>query len=115
VSELVKQASTGYLRPALLTAVAAGAVFAAVGLLHDHLYLVFEANVYLPLHSLLEMASVVVSFSIFALYWNASRETRDSQAAFIGAGFLAVAIIDSLHTLSFPGMPDFVTPSSVDK
>lgn len=42
-------------------------------------------------------------------------EARDAQALFIGTAFLAVAIIDSMHTLSFPGMPEFVTPSPTNK
>ena len=113
--DIAGRRTPGSSRPVLVTAIGAGAVFAVVSVLRDYLYFVFSADFYLPLHSLVEVASVVVSFSIFALYWNASRERRDAQAAFIGAGFLAVAILDSLHTLSFPGMPDFITPSSVDK
>lgn len=111
----VRSSVSGSSRPVALATVAAGVLFVGAGLLRDYFYLVFGADVYLPLHTLLEIASVVVSFSIFALYWNASKETRDAQMAFIGAGFMAVAIIDSMHALSFPGMPDFVTPSSVDK
>ncbi|MBI2952921.1 MAG: hypothetical protein HYY30_01300 [Chloroflexi bacterium] len=103
------------LRPVFLVGLASALVLALVVALRPLLYVVFSTDVYLPTHSFAEVASIVVSFSIFAVYWNASREARDAQGLFIGTAFLAVAIIDTMHTLSFPGMPDFVTPSSVDK
>jgi diguanylate cyclase (GGDEF)-like protein/PAS domain S-box-containing protein len=33
----------------------------------------------------------------------------------LGVGFLGICVIDLAHTLSFGGMPDFITPNSVEK
>ncbi len=103
------------LRPLFLVAGASVLVVAIVTLVGHLFYVVIPAGDYLPFHLLTETASIAVSFSIFALYWNAHRETRDARALFISTGFLAVAILDTMHMLSFPGMPEFVTPSSTNK
>ena len=103
------------LRPIAYVTVAASLILVAATLLKGYTYVVFSPEVYLPLHSLVEIATVAMSFSIFALYWKAGRDTRDSRGLFIGLGFLAVAVLDTLHLLSFPGMPAFITPSSTEK
>ena len=62
-------------RPILDIALASALILAAATLLSHYTYVVFSAKVYLPLHSLLEIGSVVVSFSIFALYWKVNRDS----------------------------------------
>ncbi|RPJ19735.1 MAG: hypothetical protein EHM35_20330, partial [Planctomycetaceae bacterium] len=99
------------MRVALISAL----FLAAASAFQAYSHLVFDIALYLPLHSILELASVVVSFSIFALYVNAHRDARDARGVFIGTGFLAVAILDTFHTLGFLGMPLFITPSSTEK
>ena len=103
------------LRPIVYVTLIAAAILVAATLSRGYTYVVFSPEVYLPLHSLVEIASVAMSFSIFALSWKAGRDTRDARGLFIGAGFLAVAMLDTMHALSFPGMPAFVTPSSIEK
>ena len=103
------------LEPIFLVAAILAIVLASMSYLRPHLYFVFTADVYLPIHYFAEIASVVVSFLVFAVYWNATKEIRNTRELLIGTAFLAVATIDAMHTLSFPGMPDFVTPSSVEK
>ena len=103
------------LRPIAYTALAASLVLVAATILSDYAYVVLSAQVYLPLHFLMEMGSVAMSFSIFALYWKVNRDTSDARGLLIGTGFLAVALLDSMHALSFAGMPVFVTPSSTEK
>ena len=105
----------GSLWPILAVVAASALVLVLATLSQPYFYVVFTADVYLPVHYFLETASFVVGFSIFAVYWHASRVMRDAQGIFIGTAFFAVAAIDVMHALSFPGMPEFVTPSSVDK
>ena len=69
---------------------------------------------YLPLHTFLELLSISVSAMVFALGWNLRGEGHNSTAL-LGIGLIAVALIDFLHTLSYTGMPAFITPSSPDK
>ncbi|MFZ6748445.1 bifunctional diguanylate cyclase/phosphodiesterase [Undibacterium sp. Ren11W] len=70
---------------------------------------------YLPLHTLLEFISMAVSAMVFALAWNLRRQSGNSHRMILGAGFLAVSMIDFAHTLSFAGMPDLITPSDPEK
>lgn len=70
---------------------------------------------YVPLHSMLELLSIVVSGMVFALAWNIRSQRTNSHFMIVGAGFLAVALIDVAHVLSFPGMPDFFTSNGMEK
>jgi hypothetical protein len=70
---------------------------------------------YLPLHSILEFVATAVSAMVFALAWNLRGHPDKSHRMLLGAGFLAVGIIDIGHILSFSGMPDLVTPSGTEK
>lgn len=70
---------------------------------------------YLPLHTVLEFVAMAVSAMVFALAWNLRRRSANSETILIGAGFLAVCLIDLGHTLSYAGMPDLLTPSGTEK
>jgi len=69
---------------------------------------------YLPLHTVLEFASITVALMVFALAWHL-RDQTNQRYAILGVGFLCVALIDFGHMLSYPGMPDLVTPSGAEK
>ena len=70
---------------------------------------------YLPLHTGLEFISIAVSVMVFALAWNLRRQADNSHLMLLGVGFLAVSLIDFAHTLSYAGMPVWVTPSGPEK
>ena len=74
-----------------------------------------SASHYLPLHTALEFLSISVSAMVFALAWNLRQQGDNSRKVLLGAGFLAVCLIDFAHTLSFKGMPDLITPSGPEK
>lgn len=67
------------------------------------------------LHTLLETSSVVLSVLIFAAGLYGFTRQRSSNVALVCNVFLAVAILDFVHMLSFDGMPDFITPSGNGK
>lgn len=73
------------------------------------------AKVYLPLHIILESFYIVVAFMVFGVAWNAYSTERPVAVTILGCGLLAVGLIDFVHMLSYPGMPDFVTPSGEEK
>ncbi len=75
----------------------------------------FSPGQYLPIHTILEFVATAVSAMVFALAWNLRTQPDNSQRMILGAGFLAVCLIDIAHTLSYAGMPDMVTPSSPEK
>lgn len=70
---------------------------------------------YDAVHTVLEFASIAVSFMVFALAWNL-RHLQDNFALLIlGLASFAAATIDIAHVLSYVGMPELVTPSGGQK
>lgn len=62
---------------------------------------------YLLFHSVAEIFSVVVAFSIFVIAWNSKKYIRNPYLLFVGVAYLFIALLDLLHTLSYKGMPVF--------
>ncbi|WP_251972893.1 putative bifunctional diguanylate cyclase/phosphodiesterase [Sphaerotilus microaerophilus] len=67
------------------------------------------------LHTVMETMAIVVALLVFAVCWHAHDTPRASGLTVLGAGFLAVGLLDLAHMLSYKGMPDFVTPASPEK
>jgi diguanylate cyclase (GGDEF)-like protein/PAS domain S-box-containing protein len=84
-----------------IVAIAVSAVFYFVGQLN-----------YPLVHSGIELFSVVVGCSIFAIAWNARKQTGDNYFLIVGTAYLFIAIIDVLHTLAFKGIDIFGTGGS---
>jgi len=70
---------------------------------------------YLPLHTAMETFSVIVAALVFAIGWNTHTHGRPDNFLLLACTFLAVGILDFLHTLSYAGMPELVTPASPEK
>lgn len=70
------------------------------------LYLTSWVN-YLLFHTLTEGFSIVVAFSMFMIAWNSKKYIQNSYLSFIGIAYLFIASLDTLHTLSYKGMPIF--------
>lgn len=70
---------------------------------------------YLPLHAVVQMFAIIVSILVFAVGWVAYSRERVGNSMLLSCAFLAVGLMDFAYTMSFPGMPDFVTPSSEGK
>ncbi len=70
---------------------------------------------YLPLHTLLETTSIVIAVLIFAVGFNSHGRELPGNVTLLASIFLGVALLDFSHTLSFQGMPDYVTPSDPQK
>ena len=86
--------------PRLYLAILAGALV-LLGLYTASLY------DYLLFHSLGEVFSIVVAFSIFIIAWNSRRFLDNSYFIFIGIAFLFIGAIDLAHTLAYKGMGVF--------
>jgi len=67
------------------------------------LYLVSLKN-YLLFHSLIEIFSIVVAFSIFIIAWNTRRLHENHFFIFIGIAYFLIGSLDLLHALSYKGM-----------
>ena len=67
------------------------------------------------LHSCMELLAIVVAALVFSISWHSYRSEQVGNLSLLACGYLAVALLDSAHLLSYHGMPDFITPSSVEK
>jgi len=70
------------------------------------LYLISRHS-YLLFHSLAEVFSIVIAFSIFIIAWNSRRLMENSYLLFLGIAYLFIGGIDLIHTLAYPGMGVF--------
>jgi PAS domain S-box-containing protein len=62
---------------------------------------------YLLFHTIAEIFSVVVAYTIFVLTWKSQRFLNNGYLLFIGISFFFIANIDIVHTLSYKGMGVF--------
>jgi signal transduction histidine kinase len=80
------------------------AACAALWLTSLHSYLLF--------HSIVEMVSVAIAAGVFMISWNARGYPETQPFVLLGIGYLFVAGLDLLHTLTYQGMP--VLPAGHD-
>jgi signal transduction histidine kinase len=95
---LTKQ-SINYLWSVLQTVAIVAGVVAGLYWTSDQNYLLF--------HSLAEIFSIVIAFTIFLISWNTRKYIQSHYFLFIGIAYLFIAGLDLIHTLAFPGMPIF--------
>lgn len=98
-----------------LQATALLAVFFVLSIFLPPVNLFADARDYLPLHSGLEIFSIVVAGMVFALGWNLRRGARGGRLVWLGAACLGAGLLDFAHLMSYPGMPPFFTPNSAEK
>lgn len=71
--------------------------------------------VFLAIHSLMEVFAVIVAALIFITGHGTPEAMRSIRSLALGCAFLAVALFDTLHFLSYAGMPDMISPNSPHK
>ncbi|TVM19279.1 hypothetical protein DPQ33_02655 [Oceanidesulfovibrio indonesiensis] len=98
--DLRSKSSTISYQSVILYGVAAFALFAGLYISLRHSFLLF--------HSVAEMLSIVVAFSISLIYWNARHIIRNTYISVVGIAFGFIALVDLLHLLSYKGMNIFV-------
>jgi len=70
---------------------------------------------YLGVHSFMEAFACAVSVLVFSVGWYSARAERSAHLAVLSAAFLATALLDLAHLLSYQGMPPLVTPAGPEK
>jgi len=66
-------------------------------------------------HTVMELLAVVVAMLIFITGYRAILSPRKGAVVWLGVAFLGVGLLDLLHTVSYVGMPDAMTPNSPQK
>lgn len=62
---------------------------------------------YLLFHSLAEIFSVVIACMIFIIGWHSRYYIKNNYLLYISLSYIFIALLDMLHTLSYPGMSIF--------
>src|SRR3990172_1173999 len=62
-----------------------------------------------------ELLPLVLSFTIFVITWNSYSRSKDNHSLFIGAAFFIIGLLNLYHMISYPFMPAFITPNSLQK
>ncbi|MDR7079943.1 preprotein translocase subunit Sss1 [Neobacillus niacini] len=70
---------------------------------------------YVGIHSFLEIICIAISITIFLYGIKKFSTIKSLRLLLLAFTFFTVGMIDIFHTLSYKGMPFFITPSSVQK
>ena len=70
---------------------------------------------FVAIHSIMEIFAVVVAALIFFTAYGTPRTERSVRVIVLGCAFLAAALFDGLHLLSYEGMPALVSENSPQK
>lgn len=62
---------------------------------------------YLLFHSVVELFTIAVAWSVFILAWNARRHLDNHYLLFVGIASAFVGVMDAVHTLAYKGMGVF--------
>jgi hypothetical protein len=86
-----------------------------IHLYHSTLSSYLNPENYLAIHTILEFFSISVSFLIFSYGWKTFGVTKSRKILLLSFLFFIVGLVDLMHTMSFDGMPFFITESSIAK
>lgn len=59
---------------------------------------------YLLFHTIIELLSIVVAFTVFIITWNAKKVLENQYLYFVGIAYLFIGCLDLLHTITFSGL-----------
>jgi diguanylate cyclase (GGDEF)-like protein/PAS domain S-box-containing protein len=66
-------------------------------------------------HTVLELASMLVCGAIAAIAWNARDLEVPRSVHLLGNACIGALLLDLVHTLAFPGMPDLAGPNTASR
>lgn len=93
-------------RTVAVLAIAGAPLLVAALFLRPRMQQPWTAGHYLTVHIVVEALVCTTAFATFAVQWYAAgARLNDARARFVGSGFLAVALLELVHLLAFPGMP----------
>ncbi|MBU1237666.1 MAG: EAL domain-containing protein [Gammaproteobacteria bacterium] len=73
------------------------------------------AHSYIGFHTAAELIAIITAVLIFNVGHYGMADRRPAANYILACAFLAVALLDLLHTLSYPGMPPFITDNTPEK
>ncbi len=86
-----------------------------VGWVPQQLYFNINMEMFLSLHMIVMLFSIVAGLTVAVAAWYDVKQTGSVRELILCLTFLIVGLVDVAHTLSYHGMPAFFTPNSLDK
>ncbi len=84
-------------------------------LLAGHIYIVLDSEFFLTTHLTLEVASVIVAILVSIFCWYEYRYQQQQKMLILAFTFCIMGMLDFVHSLSYLGMPYFITENSANK
>lgn len=81
----------------------------------ESLYGIFGEQNYVTIHLIMEIFIITISFTIAVQSWTVFPYILSSYRLWVGALFFSVGLIEVAHTITFKGMPFFLSESSAYK
>lgn len=78
-------------------------------------YVVVDENIYPGIHMAMEFAGIIVATCSSLMSWYDYKYKHELRMLILCLTFCGVALIELAHAVSYFGMPDFITPNSVNK
>lgn len=78
-------------------------------------YTVIQGEVYVVVHLVIEFGIVLVAICAALMSWYDYKYKHELRMLIISLTFAIAASFEFAHALSYMGMPDFITPNSVNK
>ena len=89
--------------------------FKMIGIYEESIYAIINLNEFLTVHTALEFLSILIAFNIFIITYYTYRKNHRMRLLVYSSTFFIAGFIDFFHTMSYNGMPTFLTASSVAK
>jgi sigma-B regulation protein RsbU (phosphoserine phosphatase) len=84
-----------------------GILFRFAYMLEQNVSHVIDVGTFLAWHNLFEFSGILVCLAVFFVSYYTYEQAGSLRSIILGTFFLGVGMIDTFHTLSFKGMPDF--------
>jgi PAS domain S-box-containing protein len=96
----------------LVAVMAVMTVAAFVLPLPDHF---IDRSSYAMLHLMMEICAIVIGVLVFGVNYHQLSTQQPGRMVMVACAMLGAAVLDLGHAMSFPGMPDLVTPAGAEK
>ncbi|HBC91394.1 MAG TPA: hypothetical protein DCZ10_00425, partial [Pelotomaculum sp.] len=78
-------------------------------------YLVVNKDIYPSVHMAMEFVGIIVAVCSSLMSWYDYKYKHELRMLILCLTFCGVALMEFAHAVSYLGMPDFITPNSVNK
>ncbi len=104
-----------YLQDQWVYVLPAAALLGLAGLIPQFSLFPVRAPAMLETHLLEELFSIIVSLMVAVVAWHESEQRPERDSGLMIGGFVAVALIDLMHALSYDGMPRLIIENSTQR